>query len=342
MKTSLDCIPCLLHQSLDAARLVSQNPSVHEQIIRDALSWAGEMDLNQSPPAMAQQIHRRLREITGVTDPYRKTKDWQNRVAMELLPTLRAKVEAAKDPLLMAARLAIAGNVIDMGVDGSLTEADVREALEQALKGPFFAEEDRLREVIAQAKSILYLADNAGEIALDRLLVEQLSPERVTLVVRGSPVLNDATLIDAQTVGLDKIVEVVDFCFNFPISYCAFFTINYFSDIPIFLFSIPSYVFKPPPLICPYFSFLWKPDPMIAPDPTAYSIFNSSTALIKLLWLSPYKLSDTILFILKLLSSSSFIISTANSGFVLYLSPSFNLSFGLNTFDSRGNVTPSQ
>ncbi len=210
MKTSLDCIPCLLRQSLDAARLVSTDPSLHEHVIRDALSWAGEMDLNQSPPAMAQRIHRRLREITGVDDPYRETKDWQNRVAMELIPALRAEVESASDPLLMAARLAIAGNVIDMGVDGNLTEADVRGALDQALTEPFFGEEDRFRQAIAQAQSILYLTDNAGEIALDRLLVEQLLPERVTLVVRGSPVLNDATLIDAQTVGLDKIVEVID------------------------------------------------------------------------------------------------------------------------------------
>jgi uncharacterized protein with ATP-grasp and redox domains len=77
------------------------------------------MDLNQSPPAMAQRIHRRLREITGVADPYRKTKDWQNRMAMELLPTLRAKVEAAKDPLLMAARLAIAGIIEINVIEGS-------------------------------------------------------------------------------------------------------------------------------------------------------------------------------------------------------------------------------
>ncbi len=210
MKTSLDCIPCLLRQSLDAARLVSANPSVHEHIIRDVLSWAGEMDLNQSPPAMAQRIHRRLREITGVDDPYRETKDWQNRVAMELIPALRAEVESASDPLLMAARLAIAGNVIDMGVNGNLTEADVRQALQQSLTEPFFGEEDRFRQAIAQAKSILYLADNAGEIAFDRLLVEQLLPERVTFVVRGAPVLNDVTLIDAQTVGLDQMVEVID------------------------------------------------------------------------------------------------------------------------------------
>ncbi len=210
MKTSLDCIPCLLRQSLDAARLVSTNPSVHEHIIRDALSWAVEMDLNQSPPAMAQRIHRRLREISGVIDPYRETKDWQNRLAMELIPALRAEVESASDPLLMAARLAIAGNVIDMGSNGDLTEADVRQALKQSLTEPFFGEEDRFREAIAQAKSILYLADNAGEIAFDRLLVEQILPERVAFVVRGAPVLNDATLVDAQTVGLDGIVEVID------------------------------------------------------------------------------------------------------------------------------------
>ena len=161
MKTSLDCIPCLLRQSLDTARLVSTNPSVHEHIIRDALSWAVEMDLNQSPPAMAQRIHRRLREITGVDDPYRETKDWQNRVAMELIPALRAEVEAASDPLLMAARLAIAGNVIDMGSNGNLTEADMRQALNQALTEPFLGEQDRFRQAIAQAKSILYLADTA-------------------------------------------------------------------------------------------------------------------------------------------------------------------------------------
>jgi len=210
MKTSLDCIPCLLRQSLDTARLVSTNPSVHEHIIRDALSWAVEMDLNQSPPAMAQRIHRRLREITGVDDPYRETKDWQNRVAMELIPALRAEVEAASDPLLMAARLAIAGNVIDMGSNGNLTEADMRQALNQALTEPFLGEQDRFRQAIAQAKSILYLADNAGEIAFDQLLVEQLLPARVTFVVRGAPVLNDATLTDARTVGLDQIVKVID------------------------------------------------------------------------------------------------------------------------------------
>jgi len=142
MRTSLDCIPCILRQTLDAARLVSKNPTVHENIMRDVLGWAGEMDLNQSPPAMVQRIHQRLRQISGVDDPYRETKDRQNFIAMEMIPSLRSKIESASDPLLLAARLAIAGNVIDMGVNLNLTEADVRQAVNHALTEQFFGEED--------------------------------------------------------------------------------------------------------------------------------------------------------------------------------------------------------
>jgi hypothetical protein len=211
MKTTLDCIPCLLRQSLEAARLVSTDPAFHEKILRDVLSWTLEMDLDQqSPPAMGQRIHRRLRQTTGVDDPYREAKEKLNNLALELIPAFRAEVESAEDPLRMAARLAIAGNMMDMGVNINLTEADVRQTMKQALTAPFFGEMDKFRQAIAEAKSILYLADNAGEIAFDRLLVEQLPTERVIVAVRGAPVINDATLVDAQTVGLDKIVKVID------------------------------------------------------------------------------------------------------------------------------------
>jgi damage-control phosphatase, subfamily I len=190
--------------------MVSTDISVHERAIRDVLSWAGTMDLNQSPPAMAQRIHRRLREITGRVDPYREAKDRLNSLALELMPELRAKIESARNPLVLAARLAIVGNVMDLGVNGNLTETEVRRAMNLALTGPFFGEVDWFSQAIADAQSILYLADNAGEIAFDRLLLEQIRSKRVTVAVRGAPVINDATMIDAQAVGLDKIAEVID------------------------------------------------------------------------------------------------------------------------------------
>jgi len=210
MITTLDCIPCILRQSLEAARMVSTDTDVHEKILRNVLQWAGEMDLNQSPPAMAQRLHGYLRRMTGVDDPYRQAKDRLNRLALELILPFRSKVEADSDSLQMAMRLAIAGNIMDMGVIGNLTEAEVRQTMEQALHAPFFGELDKFRQAVAEAQSILYLADNAGEIAFDRLLIEQLLPKPITLVVRGAPIINDVTLIDAQTVGLDQMVEVID------------------------------------------------------------------------------------------------------------------------------------
>jgi damage-control phosphatase, subfamily I len=210
MKTSLDCVPCFIRQSLDASRLVSADTAVHERVLREVLRWAGEMDMGQPAPVMGQRIHRRLRQIVGMGDPYRDVKDHQNRMALALLSELKTKIEAATDPLFMALRLAIAGNVIDMGVNGNVTESEVRESISQALTEPFVGERNGFHKAIIEARRILYLADNAGEIAFDRLLIEQLAPARVTVAVRGAPILNDATMADARAVGLHEIVEVID------------------------------------------------------------------------------------------------------------------------------------
>jgi len=210
MKTSLDCIPCIMRQALDAARLVSPDPSIHQQTLRDTLQWAAGVDFSLSPPELAQYVHRHLREVIGVDDPYRAIKDRTNRLAMELLPSLRAEIETSADPLLMAARLAIAGNIIDLAANGNWKESDVQNAVNNAFTEPFYGEMEAFRRSVVEARSILYLADNAGEIAFDRFLIEQLSPSRVTLVVRGGPVINDATLVDAHDVGLDRVVNVID------------------------------------------------------------------------------------------------------------------------------------
>ncbi len=210
MHTYLDCIPCLLRQSLEAARRVSDDESVHERILQFSLRTAAGMDLTQPPPVLGQLFHRKLREITGVEDPYREAKQGFNGVALALLPELEALVKQHSDPLLAAARLAIAGNVIDLGANLTLTEDEARTRLLEAFDTPFSGDQERFRETVAGARDILYLADNAGEIAVDRLLIQQLGPERVTVAVRGGAVLNDATLQDARDVGLAELVELID------------------------------------------------------------------------------------------------------------------------------------
>lgn len=210
MNASLECVPCFLRQSLEAARQVTSDPRVHERIVRDVARMAADLDLGRPPPVVGQAIHRRLRELTGVEDPYLEAKRRANRLALDALPALAAVVRRDPDPLLAAARLAVAANAIDLGTAAGLTEADVRVALNGSPDGPFDCDAERFREAVADAKDILYLADNAGEIAVDRLLVEELGPGRVTLAVRGAPVLNDATLADAREVGMHELVEVID------------------------------------------------------------------------------------------------------------------------------------
>jgi uncharacterized protein with ATP-grasp and redox domains len=210
MLTSLDCIPCFLRQTLEAARFATKDTAVHEQVVRSVLGMVAEMDLMQSPPAIAQRIHRLVRKISGVDDPYRPAKERFNRWVVAMLPDLTAQVERTPDPLMTAARLAIAGNTIDLGVNGNLTETEVYAAFERAFSEPLMGDLEAFRQAVAEAANILYLADNAGEIACDRLLIQQLVSVRVTLAVRGGAVVNDATLADAEAAGLHELVEVID------------------------------------------------------------------------------------------------------------------------------------
>lgn len=210
MKTSLDCIPCFLRQAIEAARIVSEDAALHERMVKEVLSWISELDMNRSPPALGQRIHRRLREITGLDDPYSAAKARSNRMAMSLLPEGREMVKSSADSLLAATRLAIAGNVMDMGAGGKITKQKVERSFRSALTKSIHCDKESFRSAVRGARKILYLADNAGEIVFDRLLIEQLSPSRVTLVVRGGPVINDATMEDAIQAGLTEIVEVID------------------------------------------------------------------------------------------------------------------------------------
>lgn len=195
---------------MDAARAFSADRALQERIIREVLSWAAEMDFNRPPAIVGGRIHRRLREITGEDDPYRETKELQNRMALRLLPRLQEEVDAADDPLWTAARLAIAGNVIDLGVNGEFTEEDLLREVHSALAGPFAGPREAFRREVERAEKILYLADNAGEIVFDGLLLDRLPPGRVTLAVRGVPVLNDATFVEARSAGLAERFETIE------------------------------------------------------------------------------------------------------------------------------------
>ena len=204
-------MPVLFVNLSKRARFVSDDIEVHKKIIRRTLEAAAKMNLDDPPPIMAAHIQRSIRDFTGCDDPYLSVKRHFNRRILELLDGFREQVRQSENPFNTAVRLAIAGNIIDFGpfanVDGSMIHDAVDRALRADIRDNSIR---RIEHEIGKAQKVLYLADNAGEIVFDRLLIEQMPLDKITLVIKGGPIINDALLEDAQDVGLTEMVEVVD------------------------------------------------------------------------------------------------------------------------------------
>lgn len=209
MRVHLDCFPCFLRQSLIALRLGTDDESLQKDILLSIMDTFRQADTARPPAYTTTFIHRKIRQLLG-RDPFGDIKSEYNRISLGMYPSLKAQVEKSQDPLWTGARLAIAGNVIDFGI---FTSVDIEGAVRRALNSRIAVDDyTAFRDALAETEEILYLADNAGEIVFDRILAETLVQhgKKVRVVVKGSPVINDATRADAEQSGLTGICEVTD------------------------------------------------------------------------------------------------------------------------------------
>lgn len=213
MASTLDCVICLMRQSLEAARFATKNEEMHAQILERVMKLFIERGVTASPPIIGTVVHRVVREITGDDDPYAAEKRRFNRDAYARWDDIQRSIKTARDPFEAAVRLAIAGNSIDFALE-SINEEKINAAIANALDAPLRGSIDALRDAILAANSILYLTDNAGEIVYDKAFVELLATPQfeksVTVATRGAPIINDALRSDAEEIGFDKIARLVD------------------------------------------------------------------------------------------------------------------------------------
>jgi damage-control phosphatase, subfamily I len=207
MQLSLDCIPCIVNSLL---RLL-QNGLVPDEKKQDAmrhlLEFLARADYSQSPPAIGREMHRMIRSILDDPDPYQEIKKKSNEKMLGLYEEFKQRVKDSQDPLNTAMRLAIAGNVIDFGPQNQL---DLTKTIDKVMHANLAIDDSRnLANELETAKSVLYIGDNCGEIVLDKLFVETLRHPNLTFAVRSGPTINDATLEDAQMIGLDKLAHVI-------------------------------------------------------------------------------------------------------------------------------------
>lgn len=206
MKAHLDCYPCFVRQALNTARLLYQDEPSIKRVVDAACRKLGLLSYDVPPPEISRRLYQTIRRVSGIDDPYRDLKQRSIEQALGLLPGLRRLIDRSPDPLVAAARIAVAGNVIDFGVDADF---DLQKEVESVMSRPFGIDHspDLLRSVKSAGK-VLYVGDNAGESVFDRLLIEKLG-RPVVYAVRERPIINDATRQEAVDSGLAEVAEII-------------------------------------------------------------------------------------------------------------------------------------
>ena len=206
MKTYLDCLPCFMSQALRAGRMAIKDEKKIKKLLDDVGCLIKDIPMENTPPKTGDLIYQKVREITGVADPYKKVKESNIKEALDLYPKLKQVINNSDNRLLTAIRIAIAGNVIDLGVG---KDFNILEDIEKILVQEFaiFDFEEFIYQ-LRNSKSILYLGDNAGESVFDKILIEEMG-KPVTYVVRDMPVINDVTFEDAISSGLGEVTEII-------------------------------------------------------------------------------------------------------------------------------------
>jgi uncharacterized protein with ATP-grasp and redox domains len=212
MQTSLDCLVCFVRQARATGLLATDDRVVRKRIIEQAGRFLETVDSQLSPPENAVALYQMFSSILQDDDPFARVKQESNELALSMQAEMEKRIAAAPDPLRAALRVAIGGNIIDYAAQHVF---DVQKTMESCFNQEFVLDDyAALQQLMADTMpktNLLYLCDNCGEIVFDSLLIRQLQNHgcRVTAVVRERPIINDATLEDARSSGLDRVCPVI-------------------------------------------------------------------------------------------------------------------------------------
>ena len=165
-----------------------------------------------SAPQISEKMAALRRQLFGPAEDFTAIKQHFNSLMLDLLPHMQQQVAEADDALQMALQYAMVGNYIDFGVMENVDEDELRTKLDAA-KGIAIAPEmlRLFRQEVEKAHRLVLFTDNCGEIVTDKLLLAVLrgiNPQlSVTVIVRGKPVVNDATMEDARQVGMGDVAQ---------------------------------------------------------------------------------------------------------------------------------------
>lgn len=226
MKSYKECYECFVKQAIDAGNITTDDENKQWLIIEKALKYIANFSKDEAPVNVAREIYRIAREVTGNHDPYKSVKDEFNDKALSIVSKIYEILDSSCDSFSDALKLTAIGNMIDFGPYG-MDMNNLEDFIEEKLESEFFGdiEVSEFKNEIKKSKSILYVADNCGEIVFDSIFINKfLTDKDVYLSVRGMPILNDVTKDDLQGISFLDNVTIVDTGDSAPgavLKYCS-------------------------------------------------------------------------------------------------------------------------
>lgn len=207
MELLIDCIPCLLRQSLEAARIATDQKEIHNKIMKETINLLSGYDKYKNSPQLAKDIHNLVKYETGNPDPYQQIKNRDLQAAKNLYPFLKDFLQRNENSLYWALKVAAVGNNLDAAV---YSNPELEKCISKELEKEFtICDLDFFTKKLQQAKNILIIGDNTGETIFDRVMLESFPDAAITYGVRGESIINDVTEKEAIDSGLNSVARVI-------------------------------------------------------------------------------------------------------------------------------------
>ncbi len=218
MKLEYDCFSCSIDNLVNQLNLYEVNGEDKERFLKSYLKKLSEIDFRITPPELGRELHNGVKKLLNNPDPFKERKAYYNSLLMGKYEEFESLVASSDDPFYAALKLSLAGNIIDFG---ALKNVDLDELFEKIKEADITVDESKeLRKDIENARNLLYLGDNSGEIVFDKLFIQTINElyreKKIHFVVRGGPIINDITKFDAEVVKMDEYAEVIDNGYDAP------------------------------------------------------------------------------------------------------------------------------
>ena len=212
MKIEKECLDCIFKQSTRVSEFLKVTPTQANHISQIAKQHIDQFDHTSTPPHNATPMYEDIANYLHVDDIYAQMKDEASKSALKFVSTCKDSINTNEDRLEGAIKTAIAGNVIDLAAEVMF---DLDDEIEKIFKTDFAIDDfQSLKTKLLQTKTLVYLADNAGEEIFDKICIEtikELYPDIVVYYfVRGKPIINDLTISHAKNSKLDEVATLVD------------------------------------------------------------------------------------------------------------------------------------